>query len=86
MKKYLVLTLVISILVGIIMPLGLGVKDLTLIAITFSSVWFLYGALLLITTFLVKPRLKIKASRKNGVTIVKYELSNAGRRNEEVQR
>ena len=77
MKKYLALTLVISILVGIILPLALGVKDPTLIAITFSLVWFLYAGLLLITTFLIKPGLKIKASRQNGVTVVRYELLNA---------
>ena len=80
MKKYLLLTLVISILVGIILPLALGVKDLTLIAICFSSVWFIYAVLLLITTFLIKPGLKIKASRQNGVTVVRYELQNAGKK------
>jgi len=74
MKKYLVLTLVISVLVGIILPLTLGVKDPTLIAITFSSVWFSYAVVMLITTFLIKPGLRIKASRQNGVTVVRYEL------------
>jgi uncharacterized RDD family membrane protein YckC len=67
-------TLVVSILVGIILPLALGVKNLTLIAITFSLVWFFYAVLLLITTFLIKPGLKIRASRQNGVTVVRYEL------------
>ena len=80
MKKYLILTAVISILVGIILPLALGVKDLTLIAICFSSVWFVYAVLLLITTFLIKPGLKIKASRKDGVTVVRYELLNTGKK------
>jgi len=80
MKKYLILTLVISILPGIILPLALGVRDLTLIAICFSSVWFIYAVLLLITTFLIKPNLKIKASRKNGVNVVRYELVNAGKK------
>jgi uncharacterized membrane protein len=60
MKRYLILTLVISILVGIILPLALGVRDPTLIAICFSSVWFLYAVLVLITTFLIKPGLRIK--------------------------
>ena len=77
MKKNLVLTLVISVLLGIIIPLALGVKDLTLIAICFSSVWVIYAVLLLITTFLIKPNLKIKATRKNGVNVVRYELVNA---------
>jgi len=80
MKKYLILTLVIPILLGIILPLALGVRDLTLIAICFSSVWFIYAVLLLITTFLIKPNLKIKASRKNGVNVVRYELVNAGKK------
>jgi hypothetical protein len=74
MKKYLVLTLVISISVGIILPLALAVRDPTLMAIAFSLVWFLYAVLLLITTFLIKPNLRIKASRQNGVTAVRYEL------------
>jgi hypothetical protein len=80
MKKYFILTLVISILAGIILPLVLGVKDLTLIAICFSLVWFIYAVILLILTFLVKPGLKIRASRQNGVTVVRYELLNAGKK------
>ncbi len=62
MKKYLILTLVISILVGIILPPALGVKDPTLIAIIFNSVWFIYAVSLLISTFLIKPGLRIKVS------------------------
>ena len=69
-------TLVISILLGIILPLALGVKDPMLIATTFSMVWALYAIILLVTVFLIKPGLKIKASRKNGVTVVRYELAN----------
>jgi len=65
MKKYLILTLVISILVGIILPLALGVKELTLVALCFSSVWLIYVVLLLITTFMIKPGLRIKVSRQN---------------------
>ena len=74
MKKYLILTAVISILIGIILPLALGVKAPTLIAITFTLVWFIYAVLLLVTTFLIKPGLRIKVSGQNGVTVVKYEL------------
>jgi uncharacterized RDD family membrane protein YckC len=80
MKKCLILTLVISILVGIISPLVLRIRDLTLIAICFSSVWFIYAGLLLITPFLIKPGLRINASRKNEVTIARYELLNAGKK------
>jgi hypothetical protein len=63
MKKYLILTLAVSILIGTILPLPLGVKDPTLITISFSLVWFIYAVILLIFTFLVKPELKIKTSR-----------------------
>jgi len=73
-KTYLIVTLLVSILFGIVLPVVLGVRDLTLIAITFSLVWFLYAVLLLITTFMVKPGLRIEASRQNGLTVVKYEL------------
>ena len=37
-KTYLLLTVILSVLFGIILPIALGVKDPTLIAITFSSV------------------------------------------------
>jgi len=79
-KIYLILTLLISSLFGIILPLFLGVKDLTLIAICFSSVWFIYAVLLLITTFLIKPGLRIKATRQNGISVLRYELVNAGKK------
>lgn len=80
MKKYLTLTLVISILAGIILSLALGVKDLTLIAISFCSVWFVYAVILLIVTFLVKSGLKIKAYNRNGPKVVTYELNNSTRK------
>jgi hypothetical protein len=80
MKKYLALTLVISILFGILLPLVLGVKDPMLIATTFSMVWVIYAIMLLVTVFPVKPGLNIKASRKNGVTVVRYELPNPWRK------
>jgi len=80
MKKYFTLTLVISILVGIILSLALGVKDLTLIAMSFCSVWFVYAVILLIVTSLVKPGLKIKAYNRNGAKVVTYELNNSTRK------
>jgi uncharacterized membrane protein len=76
-KTYLRLTIILPILFGIILPLALGLRDLTLIAICFSSVWLIYAVLLLITTFLIRPSLRIKASRQKGVTVVRYELQNA---------
>jgi CBS domain containing-hemolysin-like protein len=59
-KTYLRLTLVLSVLFGIILPLALGVKDPTLIAITFSFVWFVYVAIFLIYTFLIAGRRNLK--------------------------
>ena len=47
-----------------------------LIATTFSMVWVIYAIGLLVTVFLVKPGLKIKAGRRNGITVVRYELLN----------
>jgi hypothetical protein len=41
-KTYFSLTLFISILFGILLPLALGVKAPTLIAISFCSIWFIY--------------------------------------------
>ena len=79
-RSYFRLTLVISILVGIILPLALGVKDPMLIATTFSMVWVLYAIILLVVVFLIRPGLKIKASRKNGLTVVRYELTNPGKK------
>ena len=79
-KYYLSLTLIISILFGTLLPLVLGVKDPMLIATTFSVVWVLYAIILLVTVFLIKPGLKIKANRKNGVTVVRYELLNPGKK------
>jgi uncharacterized membrane protein len=77
---YFGLTLIISILLGIILPLLLGVKNPMLIATIFSMVWVLYAIILFVTVFLIKPGLKIKASRKNGVTVVRYELLNSGKK------
>jgi uncharacterized membrane protein len=79
-RTYLIPTLLISFLFGIILPLALRVKDLTLIAICFSSLWFIYVVVLLITTFLIKPGLRIKVGRQNGATVVRYELLNTGKK------
>jgi hypothetical protein len=40
----------------------------------FALVWFIYALLRLVTVFLIRPGLKIKGSRRNGVTVVKLEL------------
>ena len=79
-KFYFRPTLVISILLGIILPLVLGVKDPMLISTTFSIIWVLYAIILLVTVLLIRPGLKVKASRKNGITVVRYELLNPGKK------
>jgi uncharacterized RDD family membrane protein YckC len=75
-RTYFTFTLVISILVGIILPLAIGIKDPTLIAITFSSVWFIYTVIMFITVFLIKPGLKINVIRDKNPTMVRFELSD----------
>ena len=77
-KTYLRLTVIMSVLFGIILPLVLGIKNLTLIAITFSSVWFIYIVILMIMVFLVKPGLKIKVIHHKNPTIVRFELQDSG--------
>jgi hypothetical protein len=56
MKKYLVLTLIISVLLGVILPLALGMKDPVYIGISFSLVWAIYSLILLGYVFLVEGR------------------------------
>jgi uncharacterized membrane protein YhaH (DUF805 family) len=79
-RSYFILTLLVSVLFGIVLPLLLGVKDPMLIATTFSMVWVLYAIILLVVVFLIGPGLKIKASRKNGLTVVRYELLSPGKK------
>jgi hypothetical protein len=42
-RTYPRLTLVLSVLFGIILPLVLGVKDLFIISLIFTSIWFVYA-------------------------------------------
>jgi hypothetical protein len=74
-KNYIRLTLFISILFGIILPLALGVKDPTYIAIFFTSVWVLYIIIRWIA-FLIRPSLKIKVLRHKNPTIVTFEIKD----------
>jgi hypothetical protein len=55
-KYYFRLTLVVSVLVGIILLLIVGVKDPLYIAISFSLVWAIYSLFLLGYVFLVEGR------------------------------
>jgi len=77
-KNYIRLTLLISILFGIILPLVLGVKDPSYIAIFFTLVWVLYIVIRWIA-FLIRPELKIKVLRDKNPTIVIFELNDSGR-------
>jgi hypothetical protein len=61
-KTYLQLTVIMSVLFGIILPLALGIKDPTLIAITFSLVWFIYSVYLFVRTFFSREALKKRKS------------------------
>ncbi len=73
MKKTFILTLIISVLLGIALPLVLGVKDPTYIAIFFSSVWVLYSIILLGCVFFVegKPYRNLLNPKKWRVVIIK---------------
>jgi len=73
-KGYFRLALAVSILAGIILPLAIGIKDPLLSGYIFTSVWFIYALVRFITVFLIRPGLKIKGSRRNGVTVVKLDL------------
>jgi len=84
--SYFRLTLSISLLVGIILPLAITSRPInwkslfTLMAMGFTLVWVVYTIILLVIVFLIRPGLKIKASRKNWVTVVRYELLNPGKK------
>jgi hypothetical protein len=55
-RNFFILTLVVSILLGIILPLALGVKDPVYIAISFTLVWAIYSIILLGYVFLIEGR------------------------------
>jgi len=55
-RNYFRITLLISILVAIIFPLALEVKNATYVAIFLSSVWVIYSLILLGYVFLVEGR------------------------------
>ncbi len=64
MKKYFLTTLLISVLMGIILPLVLRVKDTVYIAIFFDSVWFIYAVVHMIIYFLVIGRRNLRRSKE----------------------
>ncbi len=66
-KNHIRLTLLISILFGIILPFALGVNDPTLIVIAFCSVWFIYSIIFFVNTFLITGRRNMKKRLKEGI-------------------
>jgi len=60
--------------------LALGLKNFTLIAIFFTFVWFIYAVGLLLSTFVVKPGLRIKVIQRKNPTIVRYELRDSSQK------
>jgi hypothetical protein len=85
-KRLFTLTMSASFLFGILLPLILGIKDIELVAVIFCAFWFIYAFLLLVTTFLFRPSLRIKVSRQNGVSVARYELRNRETKNGKGQR
>ncbi len=88
-KTYVGLTLVISILVGIILPLVMVRRPidwdwfLYLAAIGFTLVWVIYAIVILINTFFGRERLRIKVIRDKNPTIVRYEVPESKRKQRE---
>jgi hypothetical protein len=66
-RTYLRLTLVISILLGILLPFVLGVKDPTIIIIAFCSAWFIYSIIFFVHTFLISGRRNLKKRLREGI-------------------
>ena len=66
-KYYFRFTFVISILLGILLPLALGLKDPTLIVIFFSLIWFIYAVIFFVNTFLITGRRNLKKRLKEGI-------------------
>jgi hypothetical protein len=80
------LTLLVSILLGIFLPLALGVRNITLIAITFTLVWFIYAMIMFIIVFLIKPGLRIRVIQRKNPTIVRYDIIDSGKRTREPEK
>lgn len=57
--------LVMSILVAILLPLFLGVRDFNIIGTLFTLVWFVYVVVLFLQTFLVAGRRMRKALKED---------------------
>ena len=72
------LTCFTAILFGVVLPLILGVRDSELIAIIIAIFVGIYPILVLVTTFLTRPGLRIRTNRQNGVAIVRYDLRSSG--------
>jgi hypothetical protein len=51
-----------------------------IMVIGFNSPWLIYAFIMLVIVFLVKPGLKIKLISHKNPTIVRFELSDSGRK------
>jgi hypothetical protein len=67
-KTYFRLTLIISILFGIVLPLVFGVKDVRLFAFFFTLIWLIYAIILLVWVFLITGRRNLRRRLKEGIT------------------
>jgi uncharacterized protein YneF (UPF0154 family) len=69
-KEYFRLTLVISVLVGIILPLLISEKPFDwdrfffIMAMGFTLIWFIYAVILFIITFLIVGRRNMKKAER----------------------
>ena len=63
-KTYVLLTVILTVLFGIILPLTIGVKNPSSIALTFSLVWVIYSSILLGYVFLVEGERNKSETRK----------------------
>ena len=69
-KLYIKFTLIVSILIGIIMPLLIGIKSTKIIAICFSFVWFIYAVIFFVSTFLINgQRAKKQLSSEDSISL-----------------
>jgi uncharacterized membrane protein len=59
-KTYFKLTLVLSMLFGIFVPVALGVKNLYTISLIFTSIWFVYSVWRFVTAFFSSEALKLR--------------------------
>jgi hypothetical protein len=68
LKEYFIVTLIISVLLGILLPLVMGLENPRVIALSFIFVWCISSVLLFVMVFFVegiRSRQEWKARRRN---------------------